>query len=147
MKTFTLLSTALLASSSTTTTAFSTPKPNTFDPLNLATTKTVVDSCKTITPVAKFAAAAAATFVAHPLAALAEEADDYEYGAVNAPIGIAWAAGSLLILTSLLPLALQGGEEAFEEMKETDSQTWGKKNSNVLSGRGKPKKGGKPKYR
>lgn len=137
MKTFALLTTALLASS---TTAFSTPKPNTFDPLNLATPK--IDSSPTNHHVvAKFAAAAAATFVTHPLAALAEEADDYEYGAVNAPIGIAWAAGSALILTSLLPLALQGGEEAFEEMKETEKGTWGKKNNNVLSQ--KNKKGGR----
>jgi hypothetical protein len=31
----------------------------------------------------------------------------------------------LAILTALLPVALQGGEEAFEEMKERDSGKWG----------------------
>lgn len=34
------------------------------------------------------AAAAAAALASSPLAALAEEADDYEYGAVNAPGGL-----------------------------------------------------------
>jgi hypothetical protein len=52
--------------------------------------------------------------------------DDYEYGAVNAPIGIAWAVGVLAILTALLPLALRGGEEAFEEIKERDKETFNK---------------------
>ena len=56
-------------------------------------------------------------------------ADDYEYGAVNAPISMAWIGGIFLILTSLLPLALQGGEEAFEEMKANDADNWGKKNN------------------
>lgn len=59
-----------------------------------------------------------------PLIALAD--DEYEYGAVDAPIGIAWAGGLLAVLTALLPLALQGGEEAFEEMKNNDQDTWGK---------------------
>lgn len=128
------ISTGLLATSVS---AFSTPKPtniqSSFDPLDLA------EPCTTSNTnhVAGFAATIGAALVAHPLAALAEEADDYEYGAVNAPIGIAWAAGTALIATSLLPLALKGGEEAFEEMKEQDSQTWGKKNRDVLSGRGK----------
>lgn len=61
---------------------------------------------------------------ASPLAALADE--EYEYGAVDAPIGIAWAGGALAILTALLPVVLQGGEEAFEEMKERDSDKWAK---------------------
>ena len=76
-------------------------------------------------------AVAAATIATSPLVALAEEADDYEYGAVNAPIGIAWAGGVVLILTALLPLALQGGEEAFEEMKERDSGKWGTGNTDA----------------
>eukprot|EP00560_Eucampia_antarctica_P008801 CAMPEP_0197828538 /NCGR_PEP_ID=MMETSP1437-20131217/5079_1 /TAXON_ID=49252 ORGANISM="Eucampia antarctica, Strain CCMP1452" /NCGR_SAMPLE_ID=MMETSP1437 /ASSEMBLY_ACC=CAM_ASM_001096 /LENGTH=66 /DNA_ID=CAMNT_0043429775 /DNA_START=268 /DNA_END=468 /DNA_ORIENTATION=+ len=59
-----------------------------------------------------------------PLIALAEE--DYEYGAVDAPISIAVGGGILAVLTALLPLFLQGGEEAFEEMKDTDKNTWGK---------------------
>lgn len=52
-------------------------------------------------------ATTAAAVATSPLIALAEEADDYEYGAVNAPIGIAWVGGVFLILTALLPLLLQ----------------------------------------
>lgn len=66
---------------------------------------------------------------------LEELQDDYEYGAVDAPIGLAWGAGVLVILTALLPLALQGGEEAFEEMRQQDSDTWGTGNSNRLNKR------------
>uniref|UniRef100_A0A7S2A631 Uncharacterized protein n=1 Tax=Trieres chinensis TaxID=1514140 RepID=A0A7S2A631_TRICV len=91
----------------------------TFDPLNLS------DDAKVSTTVAAAATAAVAA-VAVPLAAVAEEADDYEYGAVDAPIGIAVGGGILAILTALLPVALRGGEEAFEEMKENDSDKWGK---------------------
>ncbi|KAI2504275.1 hypothetical protein MHU86_10202 [Fragilaria crotonensis] len=50
-----------------------------------------------------------------PFVALAEEADGYEYGAVDAPIGIAVVGGVLAVLTALLPLLLKGGEEAFED--------------------------------
>lgn len=57
--------------------------------------------------------------IGQPLIALAEETD-YEYGAVDAPIGLAVGGGILAIATALLPLALKGGEEAFEEMKERD---------------------------
>jgi hypothetical protein len=67
--------------------------------------------------------------------ALAEEADDYEYGAVNAPIGIAWAGGVLAILTALLPVALRGGEEAFEEMRERDEGKFGTGDSSSLNSR------------
>jgi len=65
---------------------------------------------------------AVVTALAAPVVALAEEADDYVYGAVNAPGGlsIAVVGGILAILTALLPLALKGGEEAFEEMKSRD---------------------------
>ena len=85
--------------------------------------------------VAQAVAVTAATVATSPLVALAEEADDYEYGAVNAPIGIAVAGGVLAILTALLPIALQGGEEAFEEMKERDSGNWGTGNADPLSKR------------
>lgn len=68
---------------------------------------------------------AAVALATSPLMAIAEEADDYEYGAVNAPIGIAWAAGVLAVGTALLPLALQGGEDAFNEMREKDADVWG----------------------
>lgn len=37
--------------------------------------------------------------------------------------GLAWGAGVLAILTALLPVVLQGGEEAFEEMKDRDFNT------------------------
>lgn len=56
-----------------------------------------------------FAVAASAVITSStvfaPLVALAE--DDYEYGAVNAPISIPIVAGILAILTALLPLALR----------------------------------------
>jgi hypothetical protein len=68
-----------------------------------------------------------------PLAALAEE--DYEYGAVDAPIGIAVGGGVLAILTALLPVVMKGGEEAFEEIKDQSADSFGKKdNKDVLSG-------------
>eukprot|EP00593_Proboscia_inermis_P015102 CAMPEP_0171312916 /NCGR_PEP_ID=MMETSP0816-20121228/34780_1 /TAXON_ID=420281 /ORGANISM="Proboscia inermis, Strain CCAP1064/1" /LENGTH=66 /DNA_ID=CAMNT_0011799359 /DNA_START=282 /DNA_END=479 /DNA_ORIENTATION=+ len=63
-----------------------------------------------------------------PLLAIAEEMEDdnYEYGAVNAPGGLAIAVvgGVLAVLSALLPLVLQGGEDAFEEMKASDKKTW-----------------------
>jgi hypothetical protein len=62
------------------------------------------------------------------LLTLAEAADDYEYGAVDAPIGIAWAGGILAILTATLPLFLKSGEKAFEEIKDRDADTFGKRN-------------------
>jgi hypothetical protein len=74
-------------------------------------------------------AAAFTAFVAvsqHPLVALAEEVDDYEYGAVSAPSFVPIVGGLLAILTALLPIALRGGEEAFEEMKESGSFGKGK---------------------
>jgi len=71
-------------------------------------------------------AAAAAALTAQPLAAIAEEADDYEYGAVDAPIGIAVVGGLLAVGTALLPVVMSSGEEAFEEMKERDSDKWGR---------------------
>lgn len=58
--------------------------------------------------------------------------DDYEYGAVNAPIGIAWVVGVLAILTALLPVFLRSGEEAFEEIRNRDEGTFGKSNNDVL---------------
>ena len=71
-----------------------------------------------------------------PLAALAEE--DYEYGAVDAPIGIAVGGGVLAILTALLPVVMKGGEEAFEEMKDQSADSFGKKdNKDVLSAKRK----------
>ena len=74
--------------------------------------------------------AAAAAFVTAnviPVVALAVE-EEYEYGAVDAPIGLAWAAGLLAILTAALPVLLRGGEEAFEEIREREKDTFGKRN-------------------
>jgi hypothetical protein len=85
----------------------------------------------------QIATTAAVVVSTSPLMVLAEEADDYEYGAVNAPIGIAWAGGVLAILTALLPIALRGGEEAFEEMKERDAGKWGTGDSSSLNRRRK----------
>jgi hypothetical protein len=87
--------------------------------------------------VGKFATTAAVVLATSPWMALAEEVDDYEYGAVNAPIGIAWAGGVLAILTALLPVALRGGEEAFEEMRERDEGKFGTGDSSGLDRRKK----------
>lgn len=82
---------------------------------------------------AKIAAAlTAAAVTAAPLVALAEE--DYEYGAVDAPISFALIGGILAIATALLPIALKGGEEAFEEIREREEDTFGSRdNKNVLN--------------
>ena len=42
----------------------------------------------------------------------------------------------LAILTSFLPLALQGGEEALDEMRENEKYSFGK-SKDILKGRGK----------
>ncbi|GMH53847.1 hypothetical protein TL16_g01544 [Triparma laevis f. inornata] len=68
---------------------------------------------------------------------LAAQADGYEYGAVDAPISIAWGVGVLAILTSLLPLALQGGEEALEDMRENEKYSFGKGKDVLNKGRKK----------
>lgn len=72
-----------------------------------------------ITPEMKAAAFTTLVTVSQPLMAVAEEfGDDYEYGAVSAPPLVPIIGGLLAILTALLPIALRGGEEAFEEMKQ-----------------------------
>eukprot|EP01083_Nonionella_stella_P081285 223812_1 len=130
MKTVAFLTTALLANNVA---AFAPSKPS-FNPLNLAEENGVI----TMESIPKVTAAATALIALQPLAAIAEEVaeqDNYEYGAVDAPIGLAWGAGVLAVLTALLPLALQGGEEAFEEMRDSDSAQWGTGNSNRLNSR------------
>eukprot|EP00550_Attheya_septentrionalis_P000350 CAMPEP_0198290950 /NCGR_PEP_ID=MMETSP1449-20131203/8631_1 /TAXON_ID=420275 /ORGANISM="Attheya septentrionalis, Strain CCMP2084" /LENGTH=151 /DNA_ID=CAMNT_0043989519 /DNA_START=61 /DNA_END=516 /DNA_ORIENTATION=+ len=107
-----------------------------FDPLGMASISSRKMSSTGARSVTGAMAAAMAAMVASPLMALAEEAEgDYEYGAVDAPIGLAWAGGVVLILTALLPIAMQGGEEAFDEMKERDSTNWGKKDQDTLKKR------------
>mmetsp|Transcript_9240 Transcript_9240/g.11657 ORF Transcript_9240/g.11657 Transcript_9240/m.11657 type:complete len:146 (+) Transcript_9240:62-499(+) len=106
---------------------------NSFDPLNISNDDSNVLNKDTISvSMPKIAAASAAVFALHPLSALAEEVDDYQYGAVNAPIGLAWGAGVLAILTALVPVLLKGGEEAFEEMREQEADTWGSGNRDKL---------------
>lgn len=81
----------------------------------------------------QFVIATTAVVATSPLAALAEEVDDYEYGAVDAPIGIAVGLGIVAILTAAVPVFMQGGEEAFNEMKERDSGNWGSGQTDALS--------------
>jgi len=71
-----------------------------------------------------------------PIVALAEEAEDYEYGAVGAPIGIAWFFGVLAIATSFLPLLLKGGEEALEQQRKDEKGSFGR-GQDVLTKKGK----------
>lgn len=49
--------------------------------------------------------------------------------------GIAVAGGCVAILTALLPVVMQGGEDAFNEMKEEDADTWGSGNAGRLNKR------------
>jgi hypothetical protein len=87
--------------------------------------------------IAQAVTTAAVVVATSPLMAFAEEVDDYEYGAVNAPIGIAWALGVVAVGTALLPLALQGGEEAFNDMKDKDADKWGKGSVDTLKSKKK----------
>lgn len=68
-----------------------------------------------------------------PAAAFAEEAG-YEYGGVSAPSWVLPAGAVLAIATALLPLALQGGEEAANDIfdqSEADRSLDPKKRRNV----------------
>lgn len=87
----------------------------------------------------KFVTTASIAIATSPLVAFAEELelDDYEYGAVSAPISVAWVGGIFAVGTALLPIALSGGEEAFEEMKEQDKGTFGKSNDVLNRNRNK----------
>lgn len=105
-----------------------------FAPLQKPSTNNVMEK------IGQFATTAAVVISTSPLVALAEEADDYEYGAVSAPIGVAWAAGCFAILTALLPIALSGGENEFNKMKERDESTFGKGDLSALD-RNRKKKG------
>ena len=88
----------------------------------------------------KIATTVAVVVSTSPLVAMAGEVDEYEYGAVNAPIGIAWGFGVVAILTALLPIALSGGEDAFNEMKDRDAGTFGTGDSSSLDKNRKRKK-------
>ena len=74
---------------------------------------------------------AAATFAAvtSPAAALAAASADTcgsECGTVDAPGWVLPLGAVLVIGTSLLPLVLKDGEEAFEDIKERDAGFFGK---------------------
>lgn len=93
-----------------------------FDPLGLAeedATKPAAAATAAATAAGVFA-----TLAASPLAAVAES-DDYEYGAVDAPIGIAWAAGVFAILTAAVPVLLQSGEKALEQQRIDEGGSFG----------------------
>lgn len=87
----------------------------------------------------KFATTAAVVIATSPLVAFAEEVvdDDYEYGAVSAPISVAWIGGIFAVGTALLPIALSGGEDAFNEMKEADKGKFGTGDSSALDRKSK----------
>lgn len=82
-----------------------------------------------LTTLTTLATTAALTLTTSPLLALAEQDDDYVYGAVAAPGGLGLAAGLgvLAILTAAVPVVLAPGEDAFNEMKDRDQGKWGKK--------------------
>mmetsp|Transcript_2117 Transcript_2117/g.4613 ORF Transcript_2117/g.4613 Transcript_2117/m.4613 type:complete len:133 (-) Transcript_2117:95-493(-) len=85
----------------------------------------------------KAAVASAALVTANlPVWASFAVEDDYEYGAVDAPPLVPIIGGVLAIATALLPIALRPGEEAFEEIRERESETFGSKdNKSVLNKR------------
>jgi hypothetical protein len=61
-----------------------------------------------------------------PLVSFAAEAtDEYEYGSVNAPIGLAVGAGIVAILTAAVPVLLRPGEKALDEMREREGNAFG----------------------
>jgi hypothetical protein len=95
-----------------------TPSVRGFQPTAVIATSHVIASSAAVVPTASLPI----------LAILAEVVDDYEYGAVDAPIGIAWVGGILAVLTATLPFFLQSGEKAFEEIKDRDADTFGKRN-------------------
>eukprot|EP00574_Skeletonema_japonicum_P014598 CAMPEP_0201713682 /NCGR_PEP_ID=MMETSP0593-20130828/437_1 /ASSEMBLY_ACC=CAM_ASM_000672 /TAXON_ID=267983 /ORGANISM="Skeletonema japonicum, Strain CCMP2506" /LENGTH=121 /DNA_ID=CAMNT_0048202859 /DNA_START=50 /DNA_END=415 /DNA_ORIENTATION=+ len=118
------LTTLIALLSATSTSAFvapTTPSPTT--QLSASSTKHA-----TLEKIGNAATVAAASVLATPFAAIAAEVDDYEYGAVNAPGGLGLAAGLgvLAILTAAVPVLLAPGEDAFNEMKEKDADSWRK---------------------
>ena len=97
-----------------------------FAPLN-------VDDLKSASPgsqppsgmIAATIAAASGILTTFPLVALAVEDDSYEYGAVDAPIGLAVGGGLLAILTAAVPVLLRPGEEALEEQRKNEGESFG----------------------
>jgi hypothetical protein len=72
------------------------------------------------------AALLASNLLLFPLVSLAAEtAEEYEYGAVDAPIGLAIGAGILAILTAAVPVLLRPGEKALDEMREREGNAFG----------------------
>ena len=110
----TKLATSIAIISLATTTAFHVPKNN-LPPAHLEKLSTAVTT-------------AAIAITTSPIIALAEQDDDYVYGAVAAPGGLGLAAGLgvLAIITAAVPVVLAPGEDAFNEMKDRDQGKWGK---------------------
>jgi hypothetical protein len=82
------------------------------------------------------ASAFAATLM--PAVAFAEEiSQEIDYGTVSAPDFILPLGAGLAILTALLPIALQSGDNAAREMQERDSESFGKTMDSVGSKKGK----------
>mmetsp|Transcript_5442 Transcript_5442/g.9934 ORF Transcript_5442/g.9934 Transcript_5442/m.9934 type:complete len:124 (+) Transcript_5442:128-499(+) len=116
---------ALVSASSTS--AFVAPRPAAPQNSALQAAPTNIEK---LTNAATVAAATITTVVlASPLAAIAEDVeDDYVYGNVSAPggIGLAVGLGVVAILTAAVPVVLAPGEDAYNEMKERDSDKWGR---------------------
>lgn len=70
------------------------------------------------------ATAAFAPMVAFAADVVANE--DLDYGSVSAPSWILPAGAAAAILTALLPVVLQSGDDAAREMQERDKDSFGK---------------------
>ena len=80
----------------------------------------------TVTSATAAALLASNLLLSNPLVSLAAEtAEEYEYGAVDAPIGLAVGAGILAILTAAVPILLRPGEKALDEMREREGNAFG----------------------
>mmetsp|Transcript_19156 Transcript_19156/g.25235 ORF Transcript_19156/g.25235 Transcript_19156/m.25235 type:complete len:131 (+) Transcript_19156:249-641(+) len=71
----------------------------------------------------KILPAIAAAIPSSVLAAV-EEVDDYQYGAVSAPGWILPVGALAVIVTAAVPILLQSGQEAFDEISENSKDKW-----------------------
>ncbi|CAM9615525.1 unnamed protein product [Heterosigma akashiwo] len=72
----------------------------------------------------KAALASLAAAIPSSVYAAVEQADDYEYGAVNAPGWILPVGAFVVIATAAVPIFLQSGQEAFDDISDKSKDQW-----------------------